>query len=304
MIIKIRGNISKLLETRKAEKIICLLKYIKVEVQLMVINMKKCYKCKVDRNLEDFGKLSCSKDGLRYDCNSCRKEYRESNKLFIQEKQKEYYENNKDLLLEKNKQYRSENIKTINFQRKEYRMKPEIKEHIALKNREYLPKKKEQIKIKRKLDLNFKISEILRSKIHKVLKNQNTSYFNKLGCDLEFFKKWIEFRFVQNMNWSNLGKVWQIDHILPISKFDFSNENEKQICFHWTNLQPLTSNENLSKSNKIELHYYFNNIVNVNRFNKFNKQYLGYQNLDESLSWLRKKLRYGENPSDDSYLQE
>ena len=293
-----------MLETRKAEKIICLLKYIKEEVQLMVSNMKICYKCKIDRNLEDYGKLSSSKDGLRYDCNSCRRDYRENNKLFIQEKQKEYYENNKDLLLEKNKQYRNNNIDTINIQRKEYRMKPEIKKHIALKNREYLPKKKEQIKLKRKIDLNFKISEILRSKIHKVLKNQNTSYFSKLGCDLAFFKKWIEFQFVGNMNWSNLGKVWQLDHILPISKFDFSKENEIQLCFHWTNLQPLSSNENRSKSNKIELHYYFNNLVNVNRFNTFNKQYLGYQNLNESLSWLRTKLRYGENPSDDSYSQE
>jgi transposase-like protein len=288
-----------LLETRKAEKIIYLLKYIKVEVQLMVDKMKTCYKCNINKILEEFGKLSSSKDGLRYECNSCRKEYREKNKLVIQQKQKKYYEDNKDFLLEKNKQYRNENIDTINIQRKEYRMKTEIKEHVALKNKEYLPKRKEQIKIKRKTDLNFKISEIIRSKIHKILKNEKTSYLKILGCDLDFFKKWIEFQFVNNMNWSNLGIFWQIDHILPISKFDCSKENEKQICFHWTNLQPLTSNENRSKSDKIELHYYFNNLVNVNRFNKFNKQYLGYQNLNESLSWLRTKLRYGENPSDD-----
>ena len=162
-----------------------------------------------------------------------------------------------------------------------------------------MPKKKEQIKIKRKTNLNFKISEIIRSKIHKMLKNQKTSYLTLLGCDLDFFKKWMEFQFVDNMKWSNLGEIWQIDHILPISKFDFSNENEKKICFHWTNMQPLSSNENRSKSSKIELHYYFNNLVNVNRFNNFNKQYLGYQNLNESLNWLRTKLRYGDNPSDD-----
>ena len=265
----------------------------------MVNNMKKCYNCKIDKELEEFGKLSSSKDGLRYDCKNCRKEYKNKNILFIKEKQKEYYENNKYFLLEKNKQYRNANIETINIQRKEYRMKPEIKEHIALKNQEYLPIRKEQIKIKRKQNLNFKLSEIIRSKIHKFLKNQKTSYTNLLGCDLNFFKKWIEFQFVGNMNWINLGNVWQIDHIIPISKFNFLNENEKQICFHWTNLQPLFSNENRSKSNKIELHYYFNNIVTVNRFNKYNKQYLGYQNLNESLSWLRSKLRYGDNPSDE-----
>lgn len=263
--------------------------------------MKTCFICKKNKDLEEFGKLSSSKDGLRYDCKNCRKEYRKNNILVIQKKQKEYYEANKQILLEKNKLYRETHIDSIAIQRQQYRMRPEIKKHIAIKNKEHLPKRKEQIKNKRKQNMNFKISEIIRSKIHKLLKNQKTSYTILLGCNLNFFKKWIEFQFVDNMNWLNLGDVWQIDHILPISKFDFSNENEKFICFHWTNLQPLFSNENRLKSNKIELHYFFNNIVNVNRFNNFNKQYLGYQNLNESLSWLRSKLRYGDNPSDDYY---
>jgi len=34
----------------------------------------------------------------------------------------------------------------------------------------------------------------------------------------------------------------------------------------------------------------------------YNKQYLGYQNLNESLNWLRSKLRYGKNPSDNIIL--
>ena len=57
---------------------------------------------------------------------------------------------------------------------------------------------------------------------------------------------------------------------------------------------------NKSKSNNIQLHYYFNNIVNVHRFNKMQNQFLGYQALNESLKWLRnKELRYGKNASYD-----
>lgn len=121
-----------------------------------------------------------------------------------------------------------------------------------------------------------------------MIKNKKTSYQNILGCDIDFLKKWLEFRFDENINWDNLGSYWQVDYILPIHSFDFSNENEINICFHWTNLQPLEKNINTSKSCNLQLHYYFNNIVNINRFNKINKQFLGYQTLNESLKWLRK----------------
>lgn len=97
------------------------------------------------------------------------------------------------------------------------------------------------------------------------------------------------------MTWENYGKYWQIDHILPVSGFDFSNERNKFICFNWTNLQPLTSKENNFKKDKLMPHYYFNNIVNIARFNSKYKEFLGYQILNESLVWLREKLGYGKN---------
>ena len=101
-----------------------------------------------------------------------------------------------------------------------------------------------------------------------------------------------------------MGDYWQIDHILPINSFNLNNENEINICFHWTNLQPLQSSINLSKSDKIQLHYYFNNIVNINRFNSKYKNFLGYQTLNESLKWLRdNELRYGKNPTYDLNLK-
>jgi hypothetical protein len=79
----------------------------------------------------------------------------------------------------------------------------------------------------------------------------------------------------------------------------FNNENDKYICFHWTNLQPLNSIENRQKSDKLILHYYYNNIVNINRFNQIHTKYLGYQIVNESLQWLRIKLGYGKKPSYD-----
>ena len=247
---------------------------------------KICSKCKLCLELSNFGKLKSSKDGFRYDCNNCRKEYRISHKEQIKIKQKDFYDKKKYKILLKNKSYRLENITKINIQRKEYRNLPEIKEHIKKKNMEYLPKRKEMIKLRRKTDTNFQISEILRSKVHKMIKGKETSYKKIIGCDIDFMKKWIEFRFDKIMTWENLGKYWQIDHILPINRFNFKNKEHIQI-------------DNQSKSDKLQLHYFYNNIVNINRFNKKYTQFLGYQVLNESLKWLRIELRYGKNPTDD-----
>ena len=265
---------------------------------------KKCCKCEVLRNITEFGKLKNSPDGLRYDCKICRKKYRDVNRDAINAKLKTYYKENKEYLLKQNAEYREQNVQSISEQRKQYRNRKEVKDHIKKKNEEYLPIKKEKIKIKRKTDKNFQISEILRSKIHKMLKGLPTSYQSLLGCDIEHFKKWIEFRFDENMNWDNLGSYWQIDHILPINSFNFNDEKSKNICFHWTNLQPLESSENRSKSDKLQPHYYFNNIVNINRFNTKFDQFLGYQAANESLQWLKKKdFRYGKNPTYENVLQ-
>lgn len=260
---------------------------------------KICGKCKTEKSILNFGILKSALDGYRYDCKECRKEYRNNNKVKIREQQQHYYKNNKDILLQKNKNYRTDNIEKINIQRKEYRNREEIKMHIKEKNKEYLPIKKETIKYKRKTNINFQISEILRSKIHKMIKGYKTTYQNIIGCDMYFFKEWIKYRFDENMNWNNLGKYWEIDHIIPINAFDFKNEKDIKVCFHWTNLQPLNCFENKSKSDKLQLHYYFNNIVSIHRFNSKNKQFMGYQMINESVSWLRdNELRYGKNPPD------
>lgn len=262
--------------------------------------MKTCCRCRINKSTECFGKLNSSPDKLRYDCKDCRKKYRETNKGVINQKLKEYYAANKATLLDKHKQYRIGHKESISEQRKEYRNRDNVKEHIKHKNRGYLPFKKDKIKLKRQTDLKFRLSEILRSKFNRAIK-RNT-YSNFLGCDIEYLKKWIEYRWDKDMNWENYGECWHIDHILPINQFTILDDSEIKVCFHWTNLQPLYKSENISKSDKLMLHHYFNNLVSVFRFNSFNKQFLGYQAVNESLQWLRKTLRYGKNATYDTHI--
>ena len=90
---------------------------------------------------------------------------------------------------------------------------------------------------------------------------------------------------------SNSSREWSIDHVLPVSRFDLTDEVQQRICFHWTNMRPLCAKANNTKKNSIVLHEYMNNFVSAHRFIK--KQGLGcweYQALRESLAWLRAKI--------------
>jgi hypothetical protein len=85
--------------------------------------------------------------------------------------------------------------------------------------------------------------------------NINNRYIdeNLLGCSINDCKTHIESKFKLGMTWENYGhKTWHIDHIIPYSFFDLSDEEQVKKCFHYTNLQPLWAEENYKKRDKIE----------------------------------------------------
>ena len=251
---------------------------------------KKCSKCNINKENTLFGNLKSSKDGLRHDCMECRKKYREENKESIKIQQSNYYMKNKEETLLKNKKYREEHKETINIQRKEYRNRENIKEHNKQKMKEYLPIRKAVIKEKRKSDLNFRLSEVLRSKFHKFIKGIKTSLSIYLGCSVEFLKKWLESNFYNNMSWDNYGLYWDIDHVIPVSAFDFSDENNIKLCYNWINLKPLEKMVNIKKSNKIDNVYIYKQINDVQKYLINNTDY-EYQSLTEKHDWLREKTQ-------------
>jgi hypothetical protein len=64
-------------------------------------------------------------------------------------------------------------------------------------------------------------------------------------------REWIESKFIRSMTWENYGKVWHLDHIFPISRFDLSNPEQVKVACNWQNLQPLLRKTNARKSDKI-----------------------------------------------------
>lgn len=114
--------------------------------------------------------------------------------------------------------------------------------------------KKHRNRIRYKEDLNFKISQVLRTRLSTALKNNYKcgSAVDDLGCSIDKFKLWIEMQWTKGMNWNNHGFYgWHIDHKIPLASFNLENKEELLKACHYTNLQPLWAKENLSKADKI-----------------------------------------------------
>ena len=95
------------------------------------------------------------------------------------------------------------------------------------------------------------VKRLIMSRVHNALKYKTTSKQNHtidyLGCSSETLHSYLENQFTNGMNWENQG-LWHMDHIRPCSSFNFENEEEIKMCFHYTNLQPLWASDNLTKS--------------------------------------------------------
>jgi hypothetical protein len=125
------------------------------------------------------------------------------------------------------------------------------KEKIAEDGLKWQRANKDQLKEYRKDPLNH-LAANLRSRLSKAIsrKQLTCSAVDDLGCTIEELKKYLENKFKPGMSWDNYSLYgWHIDHIKPLI-LATSKTEIKDLC-HYTNLQPLWAEENLSKGDKV-----------------------------------------------------
>ena len=230
--------------------------------------MKLCSKCKIEKENTDFHKD-------KNKCKECYKELYLNNKEKIKDKSKEYYIKNKD-------------------KKKEYYIKNKDKKNNRDKINNYMNK---YFKNKYKTDSTFKLITIIRSNFNLRLKSYKIDKtYNYLSDNIPEYIKYLEqhINWNNNFNWDNLGKIWEVDHIIPIYYFknildeqedDNIKEQLLKICWSKENLQPLWKTTEISKE------YGFNIVGNRNKnrnidFNNNESKFI----LDKINNLIKKEL--------------
>jgi hypothetical protein len=84
-------------------------------------------------------------------------------------------------------------------------------------------------------------------------RNISQNYAQYFGLDIENYRKWVELQFTNGLNWENFGTHWQFDHIIPVSNFDFSNEEDLKLCWNFINLRVEKADVNHPGNNRIDI---------------------------------------------------
>lgn len=222
-----------------------------------------CTKCKITKNIAEFHKDKSQSYGHKHICKECAAVEREQNSDIIKQKWKVFYQNNKEKERSRKRRYYIQNKEKICAKTSVYGKiyKKSDRAKLLRKLREKKPqninrirKYRRQYNAKRLInDPAYKTLFIQRHRFAKITKQKScTDKIKKLiGCDLNMLKTHIESQFDENMKWTNYGKYWEIDHIIPCKFFDHTNPKHLLMCWNYTNLQPLEKSENNKKSGSL-----------------------------------------------------
>lgn len=173
----------------------------------------------------------------------------------------------KNRLNAKARLYRSQNRAEVNRQAREHyakhpernrarvarkRATPERAEKVRNSARKYARShKRRAAEARRRRCDSVRLAHNLRTRTGLALRGRIKSgaTLQLLGCSIEHFRAHLESLWAPGMSWSNYGRTgWHLDHIRPCASFDLADPQQQNICFHYTNVQPLWAAENVRKS--------------------------------------------------------
>ena len=200
--------------------------------------MKICTRCNINQNDECFYIIKNGKS-LHSKCKTCCQILNKENQV----------KRNKDNKKEYNKKYYSEFKSDISLQNRQQK---------NMYQREYYQLNKDVIFEKEKEryhnDIQFRLSKIYRNRLNSYIKGEK-ELVKYLNCNLIELKNFIEIQFEKDMFWDNRNNIWELDHVIPVSKFNLEIPLHKEVCFHWSNLKPIYTSINKQKSNKFFKNY-------------------------------------------------
>ena len=196
--------------------------------------MKTCTQCKEEKPISEFNRLKISRDGKRPECKICNRESSRQWSLTHPEKGKktkrEWYEKNRDESIKRTRDWVNNNCE---------------------RSREYFRIRQAKLQSTPRGNLDSRMSRA----INHALKGRKSGRKWEFLVDytVDELRKHLEAQFTAGMCWGNIG-AWHIDHIIPISAFNFQSHDDPDFkqCWSLKNLRPLWATDNIKKHNKIE----------------------------------------------------
>jgi hypothetical protein len=194
---------------------------------------KICSKCKIVKPLTDFGPHKKTPDGRHSWCRACK-----------YEQIKAWRAANPGIAMKIWRRYRDKDPG-------KYR---EMRRAWADANRDKT--RRHSLKYTRKIRqtipgrLSSNISNAIRTSLRG--EKHGCHWESMVGFTLRELKIRLERQFLPGMSWDNRDE-WDIDHIIPISAFNFRSMKDIDFrrCWNVRNLRPLWKSENLSKGAKL-----------------------------------------------------
>lgn len=263
-------------------------------MELVIIDTKCCSRCKAEKTLDNFTVTNnnrcrdCKREVKHIYAKNNPEKHRqlytkhnkksrvknaENIKAYLNkpevkqrrlETHREWVSNNKEKSKQWRIEYRIANSEKINKYQRDLRVINKDRNIIRDKiYKEKNPHKFKENQIKRYIKVRntpiLKMRQRVTAQINKALKRfgygKNSHTRVLLGVDFDIFKIHIERQFKKGMTWENNGTgdlKWHLDHIMPLASA--KTESELLNLFHYTNLRPMWSKENIRKGAKIIEH--------------------------------------------------
>lgn len=196
--------------------------------------MKKCTRCGMFKLVSRYSQRKTSKDGLASECKDCSKK---AHLLYYAANQKKVKESSK-------KWSATHRINKRASSKKWQEANPEKWKACYLKSF-----------AKKRATTKGKLNNSMASNIWQSLRENKAGrgWESLVGYTVDQLKYHLEKQFKGGMGWNNYGE-WHIDHIIPISAFNYIAPEDMDFCKCWglNNLRPLLKEDNLKKHNKLE----------------------------------------------------
>lgn len=112
-------------------------------------------------------------------------------------------------------------------------------------------------------DICFRIHRLLKRRMQRCIQKIKSTE-DYIGTKFERVAEWLEYNFTDDMTWENHGTVWDIDHVIPVCKWNLKDEKHIDMCFNWKNLSPMSSpvnrNTKREKIDKDQVEHHLRNL--------------------------------------------